>query len=104
MSGSDAVLGLVVEALTAVSSGAVGFVLGRTTRPEPAAPLAEVCQCKHGSAFHDGDGCRVRVLETDPLTQIGSRKKCPCVHYVGPGTSYVPELDGPDGPLNGGWK
>ena len=103
MSGSDALLGLVIEALTVVTSGAVGFVLGRSTQAATV-PLAEVCQCRHGSAFHDGDGCRESVMVTDPLTRISVHKKCSCAHYVGPATSYVPELDGPDGPLNGGWK
>jgi hypothetical protein len=106
VSAIDAVLGMAIEAVTVLSVGAVGFVLGRSVQgaSTSGALTAEVCQCTHGSAFHDGNGCRAVVVETDPLTKIQRNRTCSCVHYVGPSTSYVPELDGPDGPLNGGWK
>jgi hypothetical protein len=61
---------------------------------------AEICQCDHGSAFHDGAGCHAsvngQILQYDgdyePIKwEIA---ECPCVRYVGPLSSYVPELDG----------
>lgn len=86
--------------LGVASGGVCGYCFARATAAEAVNP--EVCQCTHGAAFHDGSGCRERVVVRDPLTLLSRNAKCSCAHYVGPSTSYVPELDGPDGPLNGG--
>jgi hypothetical protein len=67
-------------------------------------PPREVCQCKHGSAFHDAKGCHIGVKSTvkswtDPTFTAPrplewTYAECPCVRYVGPLSSYIPELDG----------
>jgi hypothetical protein len=89
----------------AVSCAVSAFMVGR--RKKPSMNAVEICQCGHGSAFHDGSGCKMLVEKGVVLkyNSYGEPKMwkaapCACVRYVGPGTSYVPELDGPNGPLD----
>lgn len=88
----------------------VGFVLGRLHRPRraPASPK-EVCQCGHGVSTHDAAGCHKVNFITEKVIvgteeYLGERRaitdkkivdqhECFCVRYVGPHSSYVPELD-----------
>lgn len=86
--------------------GAAMFLTGwASARRGSRKPAPEICQCKHGAAFHDGNGCHVGVRGpvkkwTDP-TFFAKRPiewtyvECPCVRYLGPLSSYVPELDNP---------
>jgi hypothetical protein len=85
--------GAVIAAVTYTA----GFVTGRRQRRS----LAEICQCKHGSAFHDAAGCH-HIVNGQILAYVGGdvpikweQVECPCVHYVGPSSSYIPELEAP---------
>jgi hypothetical protein len=70
-------------------------------RIRPHGTPREICQCKHGSAFHDATGCHQRIEKANVTrydafgnAQAWETAECPCVRYVGPLSSYVPELDG----------
>jgi hypothetical protein len=84
--------------------GVAADELRNRIRPHYGKPR-EICQCKHGSAFHDATGCHQR-LEKATVTDYDAFGKarawesseCPCVRYVGPLSSYVPELDGAPAP------
>lgn len=89
---------LVGAGIAAVSYG-TGQIAGRHRR-KASGPPAEICQCGHGSAYHDRSGChhqvhgqilKYDVYATPIKWEIAD---CPCVRYVGPLSSYVPELDG----------
>lgn len=80
---------------------ALGYFAGLRTR-KAKAPAPEVCQCKHGPERHDKDGCHAEVngptvrewshnINRIPLSWV--QVPCTCVRYVGPHTSYIPELD-----------
>lgn len=90
---------LLVGAGIAAASYGTGLLAGRRRR-KTAGPPAEICQCKHGSAFHDRSGChhevRGQILKYDQYARPikWERDECPCVRYVGPLSSYMPELDG----------
>jgi hypothetical protein len=102
---------LVGAGITAVSYG-TGLFTGRFRRKTARVlgSLPEICQCGHGSAFHDRAGCHHvvdgQILEHDAYDEpiLWERVQCPCVRYVGPLSSYVPELDGEPAaiPENGG--
>lgn len=85
----------------------LGAVVSANTTRKSKTNTVEVCQCKHGAAFHDGAGCQT-VIEQGRVTEYNyagipvawKPAKCTCVRYVGPSTSYLPELDGPSSPLN----
>lgn len=75
-----------------------GFLIGRRARRK-AGPPREVCQCEHEAAFHDAEGCHVGVRGRAARFHDGyaidwEYVRCPCVRYVGPLTSYFPEIDG----------
>lgn len=78
---------------------AAGILTRRRTR-RIAGPPPEVCQCGHGSAYHDRAGChhtvKGQILRYDMYSQPikWELAECPCVRYVGPLSSYVPELEG----------
>jgi hypothetical protein len=78
----------------------------------------EICLCSHAVSFHDQNGCHALRLVTEkvivgeeddisfdyPANRVGKRAitdekvvdryECPCVRYVGPNSSYLPELEG----------
>jgi len=76
-------------------------------RSRAAINTTEVCQCEHGASYHDGAGCRY-VIGKGRVTRYSvsgtpiewEPAECTCVRYVGPNTSYLPEIDGPASPLN----
>jgi hypothetical protein len=80
----------------------LGYQAGRRDKKQRQ-PAPEVCRCGHGPERHDKDGCRATAngaeVETWSYT-VPSRPlswkqvPCSCVRYVGPNTSYVPELEG----------
>jgi hypothetical protein len=114
----------VIELLIGGALVLAGFVLGRLRRPEkgppappaPPAPPKEVCQCTHGVSTHDKAGCHAiefitekeiigeedffdHYTEKKGVRAITNKKvvdqhECFCVRYVGPHSSYVPELEG----------
>jgi hypothetical protein len=62
---------------------------------------AEVCQCGHVSSMHDKGGCHAQEEIATQWNEYGKSvaygwQGCNCVHYVGPLSSYVPEVDGTD--------
>jgi hypothetical protein len=95
----------------------VGFILGRLHRPRrgPPKPSPEICECDHPRSMHNSDGCHQVELITEQVIigkeeavdyysdkkyeqaildeKVVDKQKCGCVHYVGPYTSYVPEID-----------
>ena len=76
-----------------------GYLLGLRHK-RPPRPPKEVCQCDHPSSMHDKDGCRATVALATKWNSYGEpvkweeTKPCACVRYVGPHSSYVPELEG----------
>jgi hypothetical protein len=75
-----------------------GYLLGlRHKRPRQ---IQEICQCDHPSSMHDRDGCReVEEVATKwdswgNEIKWGETRPCQCIRYVGPHSSYVPELEG----------
>lgn len=69
----------------------------RRDKPVEASP--DECRCKHASVFHDVTGCRKIVTvpvkwDEDFVESKWERRECECLRYVGPHSSYVPELDG----------
>jgi hypothetical protein len=108
----------VIELLIGGALVLAGFILGRLRRPEkgPPAPPKEVCQCTHGVSTHDAAGCHAiefitekeiigeeeffdHYTEKKGIRAITNKKvvdqhECFCVRYVGPHSSYVPELEG----------
>lgn len=105
----DLLLGMIVG----VTIMLTGFILGRVHRPQkgPPKPPPEICQCKHAVSEHDKNGCH-HVSTIYEKVIVGYREygdgdkmpimdkkatgsaTCTCVRYVGPHSSYVPELDG----------
>lgn len=106
----DLLLGMIVGAMILL----IGFTLGRAHRPQkgPPKPPPEICQCGHAVSEHDKNGCHhvstiyEKVIvgyeeyfggqTRHPVTDrkvVGSAT-CSCVRYVGPNSSYVPELEG----------
>ncbi|WP_327066828.1 hypothetical protein [Kitasatospora sp. NBC_01302] len=89
---------LLVGAALAASTYGAGVLTGRHQRRNRTP--AEICQCAHGSAFHDATGCHHIVKGQGLQYRDGvpikwERVECPCVRYVGPLSSYIPELDAP---------
>jgi hypothetical protein len=90
-----------VVGTTAVSLG--GFVIGtvkerrRRPRPEPR-PEPEICLCTHGANVHDAKGChaegrkRVTAIDRHNATETYVFDECTCIRYVGPNSTYIPEL------------
>lgn len=65
---------------------------------EPIDP--NMCQCGHGAAFHDEEGCHVLVRKAEILEENSQGvpkkwrdKTCLCVRFVGPNSVYDPGLD-----------
>lgn len=61
----------------------------------------EVCQCEHVSSMHDMSGCHAQREIDTQWNKYGEAighgwQSCACVRYVGPLSSYVPEIDGSD--------
>jgi hypothetical protein len=89
-----------IAAITYAAGLATGRRQRNTTTP------AEICQCRHGSAFHDATGCHRtingQILAYDDYDEPikWEQVPCPCVRYVGPHTSYIPELDAPAREIN----
>ncbi|MFF7198320.1 hypothetical protein ACFZAM_32010 [Streptomyces sp. NPDC008079] len=82
-----------------IRSGGFGTRVSNVKRPD-----AELCQCEHGAAFHDAEGCRERnqILIKETVYRVDAygvptynrewtTEPCRCVGYVGPNT--VVELD-----------
>ena len=95
-----------------------GYIWGRLHasakhRLEASKTPPEVCQCDHGVAFHDKNGCHAIKLVTEkvvlgtitksdtyegkvtkPVTEnkVVDRYECPCRTYVGPGSEYHIDL------------
>jgi len=72
----------------------IGYLSGRKNKNRL---LKEICSCTHGANFHDSKGChqtkRKEVYSNGEW--LGYQEvECSCVRYVGPTSSYVPELDG----------
>lgn len=93
MTGSE-VLSTAVGAVSVI----IGFIMGRMHRPEKK-PTGEICQCEHGASTHDKEGCHASISVENRWDALGNPNgwrygKCACVRYVGPSSSYVPELDG----------
>ena len=92
----------ITGAAAIVFSYMMGVVRGKRLKAD-AAP-EERCQCEHLSAYHDASGChdeiRDKPLRYDTYDEptAWSKKRCLCVRYVGPNSSYLPEIDGLDGP------
>lgn len=90
---------LLAGAGIAAASYLAGHIGGRRAR-KTAGPPKEICQCGHKASYHDADGChstaKGQVLKYDGYwTPIKWEiVDCRCVRYVGPLSSYVPELDG----------
>ena len=60
----------------------------------------EDCTCGHAVSMHDQSGCTDQAKRPTKANKFGepiswNYAPCPCVRYVGPGVSYVPEVDGP---------
>jgi hypothetical protein len=93
----------VIELFAGAAIAAVTYTAGVITgrRQRRSLTPAEICQCGHGSAFHDQAGCHATVqgqaLAYDDFDEPikWEQAGCACVRYVGPLTSYVPELDAP---------
>jgi hypothetical protein len=82
-----------------------GFSKGETA--PTAFQKTEVCQCRHGVSHHDAKGCNyakrgkpvgwTRTYSssggTEDVPSKWDQELCPCVKYVGPNSSYVPELE-----------
>jgi hypothetical protein len=81
---------------------AVAYCAGwATARHRAKGSPAEICQCSHGSAYHDATGCHVSIekgavthYRYDGVAIAWRPANCACVRYVGPLSSYIPELDG----------
>jgi hypothetical protein len=76
-----------------------GYVTARTIRRRPA-PGQEDCRCGHAISVHDQSGCSDQIKRAVRWEKHGieadwSYVACPCVRYVAPGVSYIPEIDGP---------
>jgi hypothetical protein len=72
-----------------------GYLTARVTRRRSALGQ-EDCTCGHPISVHDQSGCTEQVKRPTKANPLGwSYAPCPCVRYVGPGVSYVPEIDGP---------
>jgi len=86
-----------------------GYLSARAVRKR-SAPGQEECTCGHPVSVHDQSGCTDQAKRATRANEFGepiawSYAPCPCVRYVGPGVSYVPEVDGPPRgrrPLNSG--
>ena len=86
-----------------------GYLSARAVRKR-SAPGQEECTCGHAVSVHDQSGCTDQAKRATRANEFGepiawSYAPCPCVRYVGPGVSYVPEVDGPPRgrrPLNSG--
>lgn len=77
----------------------VGYLTARIVRPRSVAGQ-EDCTCGHPVCMHDQSGCTVQIKRAARWDKHGieidwSYVACSCVRYVGPGVSYVPEIDGP---------
>ena len=73
----------------------IGYLSGRKNK---ITLLKEICSCTHASSFHDSKGCH-KTKRTEVYDQYGNwsgyqEVECRCIRYVGPASSYVPELDG----------
>lgn len=86
----------ILDAAVPVAAFAGGALIGRIRR----GPRPERCQCGHAPSFHYRTGCNAtsrRVKYNNHGEHLGYHDfVCPCVRYVGPGSAYVPELDGPE--------
>lgn len=84
----------------------VGYVTGarawatfRRREPLPPAVHGDVCQCEHTSSTHDLEGCHAQVQRESRWNRDQGYPTgyewvgCACVRFVGPASSYVPELD-----------
>lgn len=79
----------------------IGYGAGRRDKKNRKPP-GEICRCGHGPERHDGKGCHAVVDRkpvewysgTEDMPTAWEEFTCTCVRYVGPNTSYVPELEG----------
>lgn len=95
--------GTVITFIAEMGAGCLCTLMGvavgsRGQRRKADMDTVEVCQCGHYVSFHDKDGCH-DTNEVDKYNAIGdvigcTREPCKCRRYVGPNSSYVPELDG----------
>jgi hypothetical protein len=91
-----------VDLLTGAGILTAGYLTGLLTgwrNKRPPRPPKEICQCEHPASMHDKDGCRALVEAEIKWDTYGDPSKwetrpCACVRYVGPHSSYVPELEG----------
>lgn len=88
-----------IGASIAAAFFAAGWLTGRRDR-RLTRPSQEVCQCGHESSYHDKDGCHFVIVkgtvaryDRDGVPVSWEPADCTCVRYVGPLSSYVPELD-----------
>ena len=77
----------------------VGYLTARTVHRRSVAGQ-EDCTCGHPVSMHDQSGCTDQIKRAVRWEKHGmeidwSYVACTCVRYVGPGVSYVPEIDGP---------
>jgi hypothetical protein len=75
-----------------------GYLTARAIRQRSAGQ--EDCTCGHPVSAHDQSGCTDQARRESKWDDIGvpigwQYVPCPCVRYVAPGVSYVPEIDGP---------
>ena len=76
----------------------VGYLTARTVHRRSAGQ--EDCTCGHPVSVHDQSGCTNQIKRAVSWEKHGmeidwSYVACTCVRYVGPGVSYLPEIDGP---------
>jgi hypothetical protein len=82
---------------------AAGYLAGYLTvraKRQHSVPGQEDCTCGHPVSMHDQSGCTDQAKRPTKANEFGepiswNYAPCPCVRYVGPGVSYVPEIDGP---------
>lgn len=91
-------LDLVVGAGITAVAYSFGVFSGRMSKNRNG-PKPEICQCGHGSNYHNSTGCHDSV-EIDKYDKLGYDVgtewiPCACVAYVGPSSSYIPELADP---------
>ena len=77
----------------------VGYLTARIVHRRSVAGQ-EDCTCGHPVSMHDQSGCTDQIKRAVRWEKHGMEidwnyVACTCVRYVGPGVSYVPEIDGP---------